>query len=217
MSRSNKYVFKVFCEGDTEYNYYDLFNKKNKLNLALRPYNMDGGGYAGFLREIKKDGSLNSIAKFIIIDGDRAFAEEGEKKKLIELIEYCIQKNDSGKIPYILIINYPDFEYLACLHSSRYKNQDSKQFILSEYNYKSLDDYKADKKVFDKLNSRGNSYQNMLNKVSDQFSVITNTIDIKKSKFFVKVKTERQLDNFGKKGSNIKDLFYVLREFGELV
>ncbi len=217
MSRNNKLIFKVFCEGDTEYNYFEGFRKKNNLNLALRPINMDGGGYSNFLSEIKKDGSFNSIAKFIIIDGDRASAEKGEKDKLKELIDYCILQNDKGDTPHILIINYPDFEYLACLHSPKFNKQNINNFIKSEYNYKSVNDFKADQKVFEKLNTKSNSYFTMLKNVSSKFAFISNKIDVKKSKFLINVKTEKKLENIGKRGSNINDFFFILRGFDEKV
>ena len=48
MSRKKRLVekvFKVFCEGDTEYNYFEYIRKNKKVSLAIRPINMKGGGY----------------------------------------------------------------------------------------------------------------------------------------------------------------------------
>ena len=58
---------------------------------------MKGGGYSSFLENLKIDGNTNCLAKFIIIDGDRAASDHGEKKKLQELAEYCILQNNSGR------------------------------------------------------------------------------------------------------------------------
>lgn len=81
--------------------------------------NMKGGGYRSFLEQVKIDGTMNCLAKFIIIDGDRAVSDEGEKKNLRELMKYCIMQNQSGRVPHFLIVNYPDFEYIACLHTPK--------------------------------------------------------------------------------------------------
>ncbi len=40
--------FVVFCEGDTEYNYIDKMRKRQDVQIALKPINMHGGGYADF-------------------------------------------------------------------------------------------------------------------------------------------------------------------------
>lgn len=40
MSRKKRLVekvFKVFCEGDTEYNYFEYIRKNKKVSLAIRP------------------------------------------------------------------------------------------------------------------------------------------------------------------------------------
>lgn len=83
--------------------------RQKKLTITLKLVNMEGGGYRNFLEQVKTDGTTNCLAKFIIIDGDRALAEEGEKKNLRELLNYCILQNKNGKIPHFLIINDPDF------------------------------------------------------------------------------------------------------------
>lgn len=79
-TRETKKNFKVFCEGDTEYNYIDEMRRQKRLSIAIKPVNMKGGGYSNFLEQVKTDGTTNCLAKFIIIDGDRAVEEEGERK-----------------------------------------------------------------------------------------------------------------------------------------
>ena len=117
IERRTRKTFKVFCEGDTEYNYIDGLRQQKRLSIALKMVNMKGGGYRSFLEQVKIDGTVNCLAKFIIIDGDRAVSDEGEKKNLRELMKYCIMQNQSGRVPHFLIVNYPDFEYIACLRS----------------------------------------------------------------------------------------------------
>lgn len=93
------------------------------MSIVIKPVNMKGGGYSSFLECLRTDGSTNCLAKFVLIDGDRAVKEEGEKKNLKELLNYCSLQNKRGRIPHLLIINYPDFEYISCLHIPGYKGQ----------------------------------------------------------------------------------------------
>lgn len=81
-TRETQKNFKVFCEGDTEYNYIDEMRRQKRLSITIKPVNMKGGGYSNFLEKIKTDGTTNCLTKFIIIDGDRAVEEDSEKKNL---------------------------------------------------------------------------------------------------------------------------------------
>lgn len=78
--RETKKNFKVFCEGDTEYHYIERMRQEKRISIAIKTVNMQGGGYKSFLDKLKTDGTKNCLAKFIIIDGDRAVKEQGEKK-----------------------------------------------------------------------------------------------------------------------------------------
>lgn len=99
VKRSIKKVFKVFCEGDTENNYFEYIRKNKKIDLAIKPINMHGGGYSNFLSTIKEDSNSNCLAKFIIIDGDRATRvvnEDFSQTKNLDNIERTLKKIKSG-------------------------------------------------------------------------------------------------------------------------
>ncbi|WP_346909617.1 RloB domain-containing protein [Faecalicatena orotica] len=216
MSRKTREIkknFKVFCEGDTEYNYIDEMRRQKRLSIALKPLNMKGGGYSNLGEQVKTDGTTNCLAKFIIIDGDRAIAEDGEKKKLRELLEYCILQNRNRRIPHFLIVNYPDFEYLACLHIRKYKGQNAAQYIVKELGYKSVDEFKADKKVYNVLNTNGNSYNLMLSLLKDEFCFVINSFSINKKQYEIKTSTVYDWSKLGVKGSNIHEFFKVINSF----
>lgn len=102
---------------------------KQGVELALKPINMQGGGYTNFLEAIKKEASNNCLAKFILIDFDRAKKHLGELPKLKEIMEYCRLQNSSRRIPLFLILDNPDFEYIACLHIADYQGQDIKSIL----------------------------------------------------------------------------------------
>lgn len=212
-TRETKKNFKVFCEGDTEYNYIDEMRRQKRLSIALKPVNMKGGGYSNFLEQVKTDGTANCLAKFIIIDGDRAIAEDGEKKNLRDLLEYCILQNQSGRIPHFLIVDYPDFEYIACLHTPQYKGQNVAQYIVKELGYKSVDEFKADEKVYNVLNTKGNSYDLMLSLLRKENCFIINNYSISKKQYEIKTSTVYDWEKLERKGSNINEFFEVISSF----
>jgi len=108
--------FVVFCEGDTEYNYIDKMRCKQGVHISIHPINMGGGGYSSFLHSVKSESMTNCLAKFIIIDADRMKNHPGEIPKFKELSEYCKIQNQKKSVPIFLILDNPDFEFIACLH-----------------------------------------------------------------------------------------------------
>ncbi len=216
MSRQKREIkknFKVFCEGDTEYNYIDEMRRQKKLSIALKPVNMKGGGYSNFLEQVRTDGTANCLAKFIIIDGDRAISEEGEKKNLRELLKYCTLQNQSGRTPHFLIVDYPDFEYIACLHSPKYKGQNVTQYIVKEMGYSCIDEFKSDKKIYNALNTNGNSSDLMLSLLKKENCFIINKHSINKKQYEIKISTFYDWEKLDRRGSNINEFFEVINSF----
>ena len=210
--REIKKVFKIFCEGDSEYNYFDSMKRERKLSLAIKLVNMKGGGYGNFLEKIREDGNTNCLAKFIIIDGDRAFADEAEKAKLKEMLDYCMLQNKNNRIAHIVIVNFPNFEYVACLHTMKYQGQNDEQYITRELKYKDLADFKADSQLYNVLNSKGNSCDLMIQKINQSTKLIENDISVNRSNYEIKVKTVCNWNNLGKKGTNINDFFETVEK-----
>lgn len=127
--RSLRKIFIIYCEGDTQYHYINHMRKNQGVELSLKPVNMKGGGYLNFLDYVKSDAKNNCLAKFIVVDADKARDDPGEQKNLKLLIDYCSLQNRKGTIPHFLILDSPDFEYVACLHDPNYKNQDTEIYI----------------------------------------------------------------------------------------
>ncbi|MDE7224216.1 MAG: RloB domain-containing protein [Acetatifactor sp.] len=201
--------FVIFCEGDTEYNYIDAMRLKQGVELALKPVNMLGGGYASFLDEIRKAADNNCLAKFIIIDFDRVRKHPGELPKLKELIEYCKLQNSSKKIPHFLILDNPDFEYIACLHLEGYHGQDVKKYIEQTLGFGNIENFKAMRDVYSYLNTKENSYKLMLSRLRKK--IVVNHYQINKSSFEIKISdTEVIWEYENEKGSNINELFDVI-------
>ena len=215
--RDTKKNFKVFCEGDTEFNYLDEMRRKSKFSITLKPINMKGGGYSNFLDILKTDGRANCLAKFIIVDGDRAINQVGEKKNLQELINYCILQNQCRRTPHILIINYPDFEYIGCLHTPQYRGQDVEQYIISKLKYKSIDQFKADNRIYSVLNTKGNSSEHMLLSLNNKNCFVINKYAVIKSLYTIKVDTTYDWNKLGIRGSNINEYFEILNYFNSPV
>lgn len=211
--RETKKHFKVFCEGDTEHAYIDEMRRQKKFSITLKPVNMQGGGYSNFLEQVKTDSGTNCLAKFIIIDGDRAVMDTNEKENLRELLEYCKLQNQSGRIPHFLIVDYPDFEYIACLHTPKYKGQDVSQYIVKEMGYKSVAALKADSKIYNVLNTNGNSSDLMLSALKKENCFIINKYSINKKFYEITISTSYYWEKLGRKGSNINELFEVIGSF----
>ncbi len=89
--REIKKNFTVFCEGDTEHHYIEEMKRQKRFTIALKTVNMEGGGYSNFLKKLKTDGNTNSLAKFIIIDGDRAISEEKKAQRIIGILYFTKQ------------------------------------------------------------------------------------------------------------------------------
>lgn len=201
--------FVIFCEGDTEYHYVNAMRLKQGVELALKPVNMQGGGYASFLEEIKKEAGNNCLAKFIIIDFDRARKHPGELSKLQELIRYCRLQNSSKKIPHFLILDNPDFEYIACLHMDGYQGQDVKRYIEQTLGFRDIEKFKAMRDVYGYLNTKDNSYKLMLSRLQDK--IVVNHYQINKSGFEIKISdTVVAWEHENNRGSNINELFEVI-------
>ncbi len=211
--REIKKNFTVFCEGDTEHHYIEEMKRQKRFTIALKTVNMEGGGYSNFLKKLKTDGNTNSLAKFIIIDGDRAISEEGEKKKLRELLEYCILQNNRGRIPHLLIVNFPDFEYISCLHNPDYRGQNVAQFIMKEMGYKDIDAFKADTKIYSVLHKGRSSSDVMLATLNRENCFVVNEFKVNKTKFEIMVKTVYKWEKLGQRGSNINEFFEILNCF----
>lgn len=184
--------------------------RQKRLSIAIKPVNMKGGGYSNFLEQVKVDGTANCLAKFIVIDGDWAVAEVSEKKKLRELLEYCVVQNRRGRIPHFLIVDYPDFEYIACLHTPKYKGQNVAQYIVKELGYKDVDEFKADTNIYNVLNTNGNSSEIMCSVLKKADCFVINDFSIKKGTYEIKVSTYYDWGNLGKKGSNINEFFEII-------
>lgn len=145
--------FVVFCEGDTEYNYIDKMRKRQGVQISLKPINMHGGGYTNFLRKIKTESQTNCLAKFVIVDADRLVKHYEEKESFVQLVDYCRMQNKKGNTPHFLIVNNPDFEYVACLHIPEYKGQEVAKFLQTMLGFSSLEQFKKNPAVYECLNS----------------------------------------------------------------
>ena len=214
MSRQKRELqknFVVFCEGDTEYNYINKMRKNQGVKIALKPINMHGGGYANFLKYIKKESQTNCLAKFILVDADRLRKHPGERVSFDELVEYCKQQNKRNIVPHFLIVDNPDFEYVACLHALEYLNQDIESFIKNIFKFKSMDDFKSNENVYDFLNTGTRSNMIMLGKIRGKEKLVKNTYSLNKKNFQVMItKTDVNWDKENIKGTNIEEFFDVI-------
>lgn len=205
--------FVVFCEGDTEYNYIDKMRgiRRQDVQIALKPINMHGGGYSNFTRKIKTESQTNCLAKFIIVDADRLVKHYEEKDSFQQLAEYCRLQNKKGTIPHFLIVNNPDFEYIACLHVPEYKGQEVTRFLQTVLGFPSLEQFKRNTGVYECLNNGERSYQVLIQKIRGKDKFVKNTYSVKKKNFEIAIsRTDVTWDLLDRKGSNMEEFFDVI-------
>lgn len=205
--------FVVFCEGDTEYNYIDKMRgiRRQDVQIALKPINMHGGGYSNFTRKIKTESQTNCLAKFIIVDADRLMKHYEEKDSFLRLAEYCRLQNKKGTIPHFLIVNNPDFEYVACLHVPEYKEQEVTRFLQTVLGFQSLEQFKKNTEVYELLNNGNRSYQVLIQKIQRKDKFVKNTYSVKKKNFEITIsRTDVTWELLDRKGSNMEEFFDVI-------
>lgn len=211
VQRQCKKTFVIFCEGKTECNYFDAVTPAN-VDIVLKSMDMNGGGYKSFLDYIKSNGSINRLATFVIVDGDRAKNILGELAALQNLQKYCDNQNKrDNKSPYFLIVNSPDFEYIACLHDLEYSGGDTAQHIKKNFNFKSLADFKKNPDIFNFLNTNSRSYQNMIDKLRNKPKFISNNFE-RKGIFIIFLNTIVHWELINQKNSNIEEFFDIVME-----
>ena len=211
VQRQCKKTFVIFCEGKTECNYFDAVTPAN-VDIVLKSMDMNGGGYKSFLDYIKSNGSINRLATFVIVDGDRAKNILGELAALQNLQKYCDNQNKrDNKSPYFLIVNSPDFEYIACLHDLEYSGGDTAQHIKKNFNFKSLADFKKNPDIFNFLNTNSRSYQNMIDKLRNKPKLISNNFE-RKGIFILFLNTIVNWELIDQKNSNIEEFFDIVME-----
>ena len=211
VKRQCKKTFVIFCEGKTEYNYFSAMTPVN-VDIVLKTMDMSGGGYKSFLDYIKSNGSINRLATFVIVDGDRAKNIPSELSALQNLQKYCANQNKrDNKSPYFLIVNSPDFEYIACLHDLEYSGGDTAQHIKRNFNCKSLADFKKKTDIFNFLNTNSRSYQNMIDKVRNKPKLISNSFG-KKGMFIIFSNTILHWELIDQKNSNIEEFFDIVMD-----
>lgn len=213
MTRVGKLKIKLFVEGYTEENYFKNLRKSRNVEISYKEVNMKGGGYTNFYNEIRKSNDYGFIAIFIIVDLDKYINEPEQVQPFNKLLKYCQDKNKNGNIPYFLIVSNRDFEYFACCHCSKYKNNDTTAYIINKFNYKSLDNFKNDEKIYNFLNSNSRSYTNALSKVRFKTPYISNEYkkEVKGLDINIKIKrTEIESRALNYFNTNIFELFDII-------
>ena len=112
-----------------------------------------------------------------------------------------------------LLIDYPDFEYIACMHTFAYTRQNVDQYIKNELGYSDINEFKADEDVYKVLVESGKgSIAQLLASINKRTALIVNTFSIDKKKYEIQVKkTVLNKDNFGIKGTNFNEFYDVLQ------
>ena len=153
--------FLIFCEGRTECRYFDELRRLRRGELAIKiePVDVTGGGYTAVLDKLRKSSDSNCLAKFVLVDLDRFQKIPQERENFQKLLDFCQTRNRTARIPHFLIVQNPDFEYVACVHSPDYHGSEPARFLVDQLGYPSIADFKADPHVYSVLNRDGRSCQ----------------------------------------------------------
>lgn len=210
-ARMPRRKFEVFCEGDTEYNYINHMRKKQGVEISLRPINMKGGGYANFLNEIKTKGQSNGLARFIIVDADRMQSHSGEDAAFLRLLEYCRQQNRKKAIPCFLILDNPDFEYVACLHAADFSEQATEKFIRENMRFPSMTEFKRKEDIYEFLTSGIYRSENMLKRLRGSRKALCNRYIIQRQNYSIRIaETVFNKADLAVRCSNLEEFFDVI-------
>lgn len=91
----------------------------------------------------------------------------------------------------------------------KYKGQDAKKYIEQTLAFGSIDNFKAKRDVYEYLNTKGNSFKQMLERLNT--SIIVNHYQINRQNFEIIIsETDVLWDNEDKRGSNINEFFEVI-------
>lgn len=197
----------VFCEGQTEFNYYNYFKNNKKFSFKFKPVDVCGGGYKNMLDSIKKSGSQGIMAKVVLLDLDRFLSIPSEQKVFNDICNYISSQNIKGS-PIILIMSSPDFDEFILLHNLNYSG--NRKAFLHTVGYSNISDLKSDKKVFNKFNNGNKSnVQNALQRLNPN-SFVKNKLKYIKTKFALKCELVIFPNNSTIKTSNITDLYSLV-------
>lgn len=142
---------------------------------------------------------------------DKMRKKQGELESFRRLLDYCRIQNKKGNTPHFIIMNNPNFEYVACLHSPKYKGQNPQTYIQKELGVKNITDFKKNADIYNFLNNAGLSYEFMLSAIRGKDKFVSNEYEIKKKKFEIIVKNTRiNMECMSKKCSNIEEFFDII-------
>lgn len=96
------------------------------------------------------------------------------------------------------------------MHVPTYRGKSVAQFIVNELGYRNVDEFKADSKVYDVLNTKGNSVEVMLTSLKSTNCFIVNKYSFNKRMFSMSVETTYNWDKLGYQGSNINEFFEIV-------
>ena len=83
----------------------------------------------------------------------------------------------------------------------------------SDLGYRNIEEFKADDKIYNVLNTNGNSSDLMLSLLRKDNQFITNNFSIKKNVYEIKVSTIYDWEKLGIRSSNINEFFEVISSF----
>ena len=111
----------------------------------------------------------------------------GEDAAFLRLLEYCRQQNRKKAVPCFLVLDNPDFEYVACLHAEDFSDQATEKFIREKMRFQSLAEFKRKEDIYEFLTSGAYSSENMLKRLRGSKKALYNKYIIQRRNYSIRV------------------------------
>lgn len=138
----------------------------------------------------------------------------GQVSNNLNLLEVFFCVNPLAYLKYtgsFLIVNNPDFEYVACLHIPEYKGQEVTKFLQTVLGFQSLEQFKKNIEVYECLNNGQYSYQILIQRIRGKDKFVKNAYSVKKKNFEIAIsRTDVTWELVDRKGSNMEEFFDVI-------
>ena len=108
-----------------------------------------------------------------------------------------------------MIVDCPDFEYVACLHDSEYPGGDVANHIKSNFNFGKLESFKSNPKIYSFLNTGSKSYQYVMNQLEQRAKIISNRYK-RDNVLICMLNTITNWNLIGQRNSNISEIFDII-------
>ena len=214
--RTTSKKFTVYCEGKTESRYLKglrnwMATDHPEISLRLETVDIGGGGYREFIKRLRAEADSNCLARFVLLDYDRAKCHTGERTAFDELLG--LSRESKGKrVPLILIVSNDSFEYPLCCHDPEYRQGDPMAHLVHGWGYRDASDIKSDEQVWGRAHEGNRDHKVAMECLSTRPVLVDYELQVPQAHWDVRIKSVAfNPDAASSKTSNLPDLFKAIK------